>query len=122
MREPQDWLAYGEALPCKALVLDDDEVGAWAPATVTGYDFDKGLYTVAGLPVAPAPAAAPSWKKPEPKAASPPPVMPRAAAAPAMPQRAAPSSSATNGVDKGVEARLSAIEAKLDKIMAKLGI
>jgi hypothetical protein len=71
---------------------------------------------------APAPAAAPSWKKPEPKAASPPPVMPRAAAAaPAMPQRAAPSSSATNGA-AGVEARLSAIEAKLDKIMAKLGI
>ena len=36
-------------------------------------------------------------------------------------QRAAPSSSATNGA-AGVEARLSAIEAKLDKIMAKLGI
>ena len=27
VRGPQDWLAYGEALPCKALVLDDDEVG-----------------------------------------------------------------------------------------------
>ena len=39
-----------------------------------------------------------------------------------MPQRAALPSAATNGVDKGVEARLSAIEAKLDKIMAKLGI
>ena len=32
-------------------------MGAWLPATVTGYDFDKDLYTVAGLPAAaPAPA------------------------------------------------------------------
>ena len=62
VREPQDWLAYGEALPCKALVLDDDEVGVWQAATVTGYDFDKGLYTVAGLPkAAEAPAARVPW-------------------------------------------------------------